>query len=213
VDAGAGIVDKGLIQASEVMGSSRVTYLDLYEFFLHTTGNREHTNVRESGHLTFFDTECGMFLYRPPLPNEDYSCTPRNTKTFASTGGDGCHFGFLLTDGEWTGQSPVVMTYPPPARANNVVVGEDLREFLCLGINIGYFCLEQLALRPERLLGEYPDPGEFAPWVEERERELLSALAERFCLAPWAQPAQRLQELQERYLPLVSGGAWGDEAL
>src|SRR5687767_64611 len=92
---------------------------------------------RTSAHLqvnpeSVFDP-VGLILQIPP-GRRDYHCTPLNSVTFASTGGDGVHFGFLHVEG--CSLSPVVMTVPM-SDVHNFVVGESLFEFLCLGAKRG----------------------------------------------------------------------------
>lgn len=55
--------------------------------------------------------ECGLFLVRP-LIRWQYSGTPLNTLTFASTGGDGLHYGFFLMPDFALDEQPIVMTVP-----------------------------------------------------------------------------------------------------
>ena len=71
--------------------------------------------------------ECGLFLERP-LVRYEYFCTPLNSLTFASTGGDGVHYGFLLFDDVAYDELPVIMTVPMSDR-RNIVVAESLKEF------------------------------------------------------------------------------------
>ena len=83
-----------------------------------------------------------------------YSSTPANSITFASTGGDGVHFGFLQSTSTTVRDGPVVMTVPMATRANHVVAGS-IREFLGLGCIHGWFSLDQLAYRPTHALELY----------------------------------------------------------
>src|ERR1035438_5382411 len=68
---------------------------------------------------------CGLLLERP-LKRWEYSCTPLNSETFASTGGDGVHYGFLRVSSGGL-PDPIVMTVPMGNR-HNVVVAESLPE-------------------------------------------------------------------------------------
>ena len=82
---------------------------------------------------------CGL----EPVPesNFGYASTPINSVTFASTGGDGVHFG-LLTDERLNGRQPVVMTVPMVSK--NIILADSLDEFFGLGFYNGWFPLEQL---------------------------------------------------------------------
>ena len=82
--------------------------------------------------------EIGMFIHSS-LSRWDYFCTPINSMTFASTGGDGVHYGFLNLEN--SSLKPVVMTIPM-ADSKNIIVGESLHEFMRLGSRYGYFALE-----------------------------------------------------------------------
>src|SRR4051812_26253836 len=87
----------------------------------------------------------GLCLYSPPLKTEEYGATPLNTTTFAHTGGDGDHFGFLHIDSKVQESSPIVMTVP--MSPINIIVGSNLYEFLCLGYEYGYFMMHDFSYR------------------------------------------------------------------
>jgi hypothetical protein len=146
------------------------------------------------------DTSAGIFLMRPPLSNDIYLATPTNTRAFARTGMDGCHYSFLLIDGEVQENSPVVMTYPSGA-PDNVIVGEDLFDFLCLGIGTDFAAMEELAWEPGKFIEQYPAPGQFAPSVDGKAREVLGCLAQRFSLKAWTNVATKLAQLEKKYHP------------
>jgi hypothetical protein len=147
-------------------------------------------------------TGVGFLLYRPPLLNLPISATPTNSRAFASAGLDGSHFNFLLLDGEVREDAPVVMTCPRGA-PDNVVVGEDLLDFLCLGVGTGYAAVQELCDEPKRFTKRYPPPGQFAPWVKAKERRLLRRLAQHFGLTAWTGVKDKLERLAETYLPLL----------
>src|SRR5215469_3878526 len=90
-----------------------IPYEVLYFYFAQELGNREGSFIDTGMQwATVVETGCGIDLHRPPLHNGGYRCTPANSVKFAQTGGDGCHFSFLVVDTEWTTASPVVMTCP-----------------------------------------------------------------------------------------------------
>jgi hypothetical protein len=153
----------------------------------------------------------GLILMRP-LMNGGYYCTPTNSSMFAHTGGDGVHFSFLHVDGNVTDTSPIVMTVPL-GHSENVFVGANLFEFLCLGCQHGYFDLQELGYN----FGKYPkespvnyrdqylehrSPGILDERLDRRQY-LLKLLTVEFSLKPWNNIQQRLDELQKLYLPLV----------
>ena len=83
----------------------------------------------------------GLILEDEPA-RMDYFCTPVNSVTFGSTGGDGVHFGFLRSRSNT--REPIVMTVPM-SDVQNIVLAENFHEFLQLGYHTGFFSLEQLA--------------------------------------------------------------------
>src|SRR5215211_8456906 len=134
----------------------------------------------------------GLILQLPP-ERWDYHCTPLNSVTFASTGGDGVHFGFLEVQG--CASSLVVMTVPM-SDVNNFIVGESLFEFLCLGVRRGYFALEELAYDRERaiLLNREVDEE-----MGSDEVRLLNLIQEEFKLEPWPEVEGHLRLLEQRF--------------
>ena len=123
----------------------------------------------------------------------DYDSTPKNSVTFATTGGDGVHFNFLAIDGKWSEQSPVIMTVPMNFGEENLVIGDSLEDFLSLGIDYGYFGLEQLSYDKEGTIAKIEAIRE-----SERSPE-LNALKERFELSTWENVASRLEMLNQEH--------------
>ncbi|WP_214407904.1 hypothetical protein [Pseudonocardia lacus] len=120
----------------------------------------------------------------------EYTTTPADGLTFASTGRNGVHFSFV---GDSAG--PVVMTVPAAFDSPNRVVGGDLREFLALGCRTGYRRLEALAhgfARRDaiRRLGADAEVD-----TSEAEAELLGRLRAALDLRPWPDVGGRLAEL------------------
>ena len=129
-------------------------------------------------------------------------CTPLNCRDFASTGGDGVHFSLLVRDDSITDSSPVVMTLPANC-GQSLIVGDSLRDFLCLGIRYGYFCLEQLAYNKDVTLRAYAgpldDPASESFVADDADRSILALLQNRLQLAPWTD-LERFDRLQDQYL-------------
>ncbi|MGD1915141.1 MAG: hypothetical protein ACFCBV_02995 [Phycisphaerales bacterium] len=121
-----------------------------------------------------------------------YDATPLNCRVFATTGGNGTHFAALDTPGE-----PIVMVVPMAFDRPHIVVGESLREFLCLGCECGYFGLEQLVYDWTGTIEWINDPESSHQYPE--ELRLLGELRRRFELEPLADPHGRLKELQRQY--------------
>jgi hypothetical protein len=157
----------------------------------------------------------GLALHSPakaaPWEPWDDPSTPTNSTIFASTGGDGVHFGMLHHPGTTPRAAPIVMTVPMAFSDPNHVVGASLREFLALGSRTGYWHLERLAYGHDR-------PAEIG-WLQDAELpagtigwdgpggpdpvEVLAALRLELDLEPWPRVEERLAELRARYLPAV----------
>lgn len=131
----------------------------------------------------------------------EYWCTPRNSLTFATTGGDGVHFGLLNIGHGFSDESPVVMTVPC-SDTPNTVVGENLSDFLRLGCCAGYYRLEQLVYERDELLAIL-DSHQPNPEANEHEPRLLRLIRERLDLAPWSSHRERLDQLRETYFRQV----------
>lgn len=140
--------------------------------------------------------EWGLVLEIPPK-RWDYFCTPHNSVTFASTGGDGVHFGLLSLPGR--ADQPVVMTVPISDQYNTVVA-ESLQEFLELGYHVGWFSLEEIIYSPEDAEAYFAahDPES---WPEHTED--LASFRDRLGLHHRPLKVERLRTLQAKYLPFV----------
>lgn len=146
--------------------------------------------------------EIGLFL-EMPAKYAGYYPTPTNTSTFARTGGDYVHYGLMQVGDALTDASPVVMTLPFSDN-HNVVVGESLWDFLCLGCEVGYFGLEQLAYQRQKtldLLERADHPERFETTME--RRDLLAVLTQAFALKPWEAVEARLDLLHQKYHGLL----------
>ena len=142
----------------------------------------------------------------PPKSPWQYYCTPRNVRTFASTGRDGVHYSLLACQ-ELT-YSPVVMTVPMNFDNNNMIVGETLHEFLCLGSRVGYAALEVLTA----LDGDFSalKSPVYASFLSVAQAEKLRTLSETFSLYPSVGSSgaleRRMAQLQALYLDYVQLG-------
>lgn len=157
----------------------------------------------------------GLFLH-PRLQRYEYWCDPKNCLAFATTGGEGVHFSFVVQDGRVTEKSPVVITIPTAFDQPNFIGGESLFDFLCLGYHRGYFALETVP--SDRFFeayasGKWPlseDKGLPPDWdwavgygVNEHQRKLLDFLIAELGLSPWKDLKRKFQRLQELYMPLL----------
>ena len=147
----------------------------------------------------------GLIWVAPPR-HHGYDATPRNSVTFAHTGGDGVHYGWLDLPGGEPDSAPIVMTIPCAMDANqNIVVGESLRDFLHLGCRYGYFALEQLAYDWDGTVEEL-EKKRVDPDALPEKLAKLNQLTKHFALSPWSNPRDRLIELRDRFAHLIVVG-------
>jgi hypothetical protein len=132
----------------------------------------------------------GLLLPDPGETWSAYDVTPVNSITFAHTGGDGVHYGFLHD--ESGRRTAVVMTVPMAFDEPNYIVGTSLRDFLSLGCRTGYFSIEQLAY-------DYAGTSSFlqedSTDLDVDNAALLTELTRVFDLKPWPAVAERLSKL------------------
>jgi hypothetical protein len=160
--------------------------------------NRESQRMGKTPHDVFL--EVGLRLEIPTKPWE-YYCTPTNVKTFASTGSDGVHYSFLELGSLL--ESPVVMTVPANYENPNlnVIVGENLYEFLCLGSKASYIVLEWLSDDNGQL--DYLKSADYADFLSDEQIYLLDVLSGEFSLHPWSALEERISYLQSKYISLL----------
>jgi len=150
----------------------------------------DELSARTGGSRARFLLNYGLILH-DTLDRWTYSSTPVNSVTFASTGGDGVHFGLLQSASTTARNGPVVMTVPMASRANHVVA-ESISEFLGLGCIHGWFSLEQLAYSPA-------DTFELYARVDQPTEAPISQLFGRLSLSPRALQPSRVQDLLRLY--------------
>jgi hypothetical protein len=138
----------------------------------------------------------GLILLRDHS-HQEYFCTPLNSVTFATTGGDGVHFGFLQV--EHRPRMPIVMTVPM-SDAYNLVIAEDFHEFLQLGYHAGYFSLEQFVHDPEWAARFHSRED---PEMDAAQKSLLAHLREEFQLKPLPDIGGRVREVHRTYAQSV----------
>ena len=155
---------------------------------------KERSQFSES--VNFYFDPVGLILFRD-IENMGYWCTPENSVTFATTGGDGVHFGFLTNNGEVNENSPIVMTLPC-ADTSNIIVGANFEEFLSLGCRGGYFELEQIEYQPQEQI-PFLDSHQYSSEMEPNEIKLLKSIEHKFNLVVWSNHASRLAELKLKY--------------
>jgi hypothetical protein len=140
----------------------------------------------------------GLGLEDPP-EHYGHPFTPKNSITFATTGGDDVHFSLVSRRGKVSDLSPVVVTIPAAEEAAeeaSFLVGNNLYEFLCLGLRAGFDPLEDLTYAWEETVQELetgPEPGEF----DADDLKTLKLLKDELNLKPWEDIDGRLRELQQ----------------
>ncbi|MCU0547862.1 MAG: hypothetical protein MUC48_00810 [Leptolyngbya sp. Prado105] len=160
--------------------------------------NREAQRIGETPNNVFLPI--GLRLEIPEKPWE-YYCTPVNVKTFASTGCDGVHYSFLELIP--SSELPVVMTVPANyGNPNpNVIISENLHEFLCLGSKASYIVLEELSYENGEL--NSLKSSTYADFLSNEQIDLLNILNSEFSLRPWSVLEERMNYLQSKYLDLL----------
>jgi hypothetical protein len=160
--------------------------------------NREAQRIGEMPNDVFLPI--GLRLDIPAKP-WDYYCTPTNVKTFASTGCNGIHYSFLESSS--LSELPVVMTVPANySNPNpNVIISENLHEFLCLGSKASYIGLEELSYENGEL--NFLKSSGYAEFLSNEQIDLLNVLSSEFSLRPWSILEERINYLQSKYIDLL----------
>ncbi|HKV13234.1 MAG TPA: hypothetical protein VJ725_34155 [Thermoanaerobaculia bacterium] len=143
------------------------------------------------------DAWIGLNLMDPPERSESDSA-PRNSIAFAEVGVDYVHFNLISWRGRVSDDSAVVLTFSggdEPASEQNLLVGQSLYEFLCLGARAGFAPLGDLPYHWDKAIEELEND----PVLDEAgkdEREVLRIYREELQLKPWPRVRERLEELQ-----------------
>ena len=142
----------------------------------------------------------GLFLNDPPK-NAGYRCTPTNSLTIAGLGVDGIHIGSVTENNEIDPLAPIVITIPMAFESPNFIVGETLRDFLCLGCRNGYSNLANLHTHFDDTMDYYQrfDDSVF----DDRVPGILDTLAAELSLEPWADVRRHFDELQSRFMSVL----------
>lgn len=130
-----------------------------------------------------------------------YEVTPKNATPFAHTGGDGDHFSLMHIRGFIVPESPVIMTIPTDFFNDNpnIIVGENFKDFLALGCDVGYFGLFGFVERFEEFCQEVESRQAPSEYWDEIHRHCLHAIVTEFQLQPWTNVREKFIELQLKY--------------
>lgn len=126
--------------------------------------------------LFTMDASLCIIGLRPSTDDDSYSITPPDCIPFASTGGDGIHFGFLTDFGTVPSlnEAPIICVSPtndPPIR----YIADNLKDFFHLVTNLPYAeMLEWIALNPDESsiqgkMKEFWEDGS-SEWKEKHEK-------------------------------------------
>lgn len=137
----------------------------------------------------------------PTFDQEDkYWCSPTNTQIIGRTGGDGVHFSVLSISKQI---SPVIMTVPSnfghEPRDFNVILGESIIEFIGLGVNSGWFPLEQIVYQGETFIESFGETKLIGLLPDSADGYFTAQLASYFNATFIKLQKQRLMELEELY--------------
>ena len=127
-----------------------------------------------------------------------YDSTPINVKTFAITEGNGVHFSQVLLNQSDENIMPVVITVPMADK--NIIIAENLDEFLGLGYYNGWFSLEHLAYDIEDTLKYYSIPD---PELTPQEYAFLQLLKDQLNIKHYNLTKERLNYLKDKYYNLI----------
>ena len=147
--------------------------------------------------------------------------TPVNSWNFLQTGGDSVHYSFLCDNGVLDENTPIIMTVPS-SKILNVIVAENLLEFISLAYVNGCFSLDGLAYGSidkychqldngpmEEEISE--DESDFWKKIAQEKKEALALIDENFDIQSFKSPHKDgLIQLQEKYIDALK---YSDEYL
>jgi hypothetical protein len=145
-----------------------------------------------------------FFDYAGIIPSEGedsrYFPTPNNTTILARTGGDGVHFSVLEISGKI---NPVVMTVPMnfgnSAKDYNIILGENLNEFMGLGYHNGWFYLEQICYKYDWAIKFYSNTSRKEGYLSDGDFQFVKKLVNKLCLTHYTINPIRIKELNDTY--------------
>lgn len=144
------------------------------------------------------------FDYAGIIPEDDensrYDSSPTNTKVFSRTGGDGVHYSILELSDKI---QPIVMTVPMnfgnSMNHYNWIIGENLNEFLSIGILNGWFPLEQLCYNNKWVIEFYENENSDIEYQNDGDIQFVRKLQKRFRIRHVPLNNTRLKVLEDKY--------------
>ena len=108
-------------------------------------------------------------------PHRDYCDeSPPNLLTFAETGGESVHFGWVCEQQTPSDDTPVAICLPDVGITE--IIAPTFREFLAIGCEHGWGHLEQLAYDREACLRAYQSKPPPEDWLWPQKANILQAL-------------------------------------
>ena len=155
------------------------------------------TEIKKGFPNLYFDY-AGMILEEDE--NARYDSSPINTKVFARTGGDGVHYSILEIS---ENIQPVVMTVPmnfgDSMNDYNVIIGENLNEFLSIGYYNGWFPIEQLCYDNYWAVDFYSKENMDDDYQKDGDYQFVKKLREKLKYNHIPLDNNRLKELKAKY--------------
>ena len=170
-------------------------------------------NIQKRVHRGF--DQLGLILKEPAnWENGGYYCTPINSLCFGTTGTDGEHFSFLVQDEVINNQSPVIVTAPCAYHneIRNAVIAKNFYDFLCLGLQFGYFALVEFVWNCPEALQAYSSKGSnktnykypgFNQPLDAQTQENIVLIKETLSLELRTFESEQFTQLQTAYMPLL----------
>ena len=144
------------------------------------------------------------FDYAGMIPVEDendrYDSSPMNTKVFGQTGGDGVHYSILEISED---VQPIVITVPmnfgDSMSDYNIILSENINEFLGIGYYNGWFPLEELCYNNNNAIEFYSKENKDIIYQENGDIQFVKKIREKFNSNHIPLTNKRLKELKLKY--------------
>jgi hypothetical protein len=144
------------------------------------------------------------FDYAGIIPEENenarYDSSPINATVFARTGGDGVHYSILEIS---ENIQPVIMTVPmnfgDSMNEYNLIIGENLNEFLSIGYYNGWFPIEQLCYDNKWAIEFYSKENQDDDYQKDGDFQFVKKLREKLNYKHVVLDNDRLKELETKY--------------
>ncbi len=141
-----------------------------------------------------------MFAGLEPYSVSNYSSTPINAIPFATTGGNGTHFSILRLS---ECVCPIIITCPmncgnSPSE-DNIIIAENLKEFLSIGYYNGWFSLEQLFYNKSGTIEYFKSEDKSSDFINSGAKSLINIINAHYNLSHGPLSENRLNELKTMY--------------